>query len=143
MIRYAEILLNYAEAINEAGHPELAYAKLKEIRQRAGITKGADDMYGLKPGMTKEEMRLVVQNERRIELAYEEHRFWDVRRWKIAMAVNNGYNKCMKIVTRSGVSTYTIINSIRQHNFRPEMYLFPIMQSEISKMPAMIQNPGW
>ncbi len=143
LIRYAEILLNYAEAINEAGQTDKAYAKLIELRDRAGIDPGVDNLYGLKAGMTKEQMRAIIQNERRIELAYEEHRFWDARRWKIAMTVFNGYNKCMKITQTGSTYTYEVVNSIRLHNFRPEMYLFPIMQSEISKMPAMVQNPGW
>lgn len=143
LMRYAEVLLNYAEAVNETGHPELAYPKLIELRQRAGIEPGADNQYGLAPNMTVEQMRTLIQNERRIELAFEEHRFWDMRRWKIGVAVGNGYNKCMKITNNSGTYTYEVVNSIRTHNFREEMYLFPIMQSEISKMPSMIQNPGW
>jgi hypothetical protein len=143
LMRYAEVLLNYAEAINETGHPELAYPQLFDLRSRAGIDAGTDGYYGLKQGMTVDEMRTIVQNERRIELAFEEHRFWDVRRWKIAMTVNNGYNKCMKITPITGGYTYQIVNSVRMHNFRPEMYLFPMIQTEISKMPAMVQNPGW
>ncbi|WP_315824440.1 RagB/SusD family nutrient uptake outer membrane protein [Paraflavitalea speifideaquila] len=143
LIRYAEILLNYAEAVNETGHPELAYPKLIELRQRAGIDPGVDNSYGLAPNMTVVQMRTLLQNERRIELAFEEHRFWDMRRWKIGVAVGNGYNKCMKITSSGSTYTYEVVNSIRLHNFREEMYLFPIMQSEISKMPAMVQNPGW
>jgi hypothetical protein len=143
LMRYAEILLNYVEAVNEAGHPDLAYAKLIELRSRAGIDPGADNLYGLKANMTTDELRPIIQNERRIELAYEDHRFWDVRRWKIAMVVNNGYNKCMKITKVGSGYTYEVVNSVRLHNFRPEMYLFPIQQTEISKMPAMVQNPGW
>ncbi|MCZ4223462.1 RagB/SusD family nutrient uptake outer membrane protein [Pedobacter sp. SJ11] len=56
---------------------------LKDIRNRAGITAGADGMYMLKTGMTKEEMRKIIQNERQVELAFEEHRYWDIRRWKL------------------------------------------------------------
>jgi len=143
LMRYAEILLNYAEAVNETGHPELAYPKLTALRDRAGIDAGSNGLYGLQAGMTTDQMRVAIQNERRIEMAFEEQRFWDARRWKTAMTVFNGFNKCMKITNNAGVYTYEIVPSIRQHNFRPEMYLFPIMQSEISKMPAMVQNPGW
>jgi starch-binding outer membrane protein, SusD/RagB family len=144
LIRYAEILLNYAEAINEAGQTALAYPKLIELRQRAGIDPGANNMYGLKENMTKEEMRAVVRNERRIELAFEDHRWHDIRRWKIAMTTNNQYNKVMKITKNSnGSYTYERRESIRRHNFRPEMYLMPIPDAEINKMPAMLQNPGW
>lgn len=144
LIRYAEILLNYAEAINETGRPDLAYAPLIALRDRAGITAGSDNLYGLKAGMTKEEMREIIRTERRVELAFEDHRWNDIRRWKIAMDVSNGYNKRMRIVRSSnGTYTYQVTESIRRHNFRPEMYLLPIPDSEVRKAPAMLQNPGW
>jgi hypothetical protein len=146
LIRYAEVLLNYAEAINEIEPtlaPQAAYDKLIELRIRAGIQPGADNLYGLKANMTKLEMRAVIRNERRIELAFEDHRWNDIRRWKIAMKVNNGFNKRMRIINNSGNYTYQVINTIRLHNFRPEMYLLPIPDSEIRKMPKMVQNPKW
>jgi len=146
LIRYAEILLNYAEAINETGQTALAYPKLIDIRRRAGITAGADNLYGLKPNMTVAEMRTVIQNERRVELMNEDHRWNDIRRWKIAEVVNNGYNKAINI-TRIGTTganfTYQVVNTIRMHVFNPQHYLCPIPQSEVSKMPSMVQNPGY
>jgi starch-binding outer membrane protein, SusD/RagB family len=144
LIRYAEILLNYAEAINEVGQTALAYPKLIELRARAGIDAGADNLYGLKASMTQAEMRDLIRNERRIELSFEDHRWHDIRRWKIAMVTNNQFNKVMK-VTKNSNSTYTYerLESIRRHNFRQEMYLMPIPNAEILKMPAMLQNPGW
>lgn len=144
LIRYAEIILNYAEAINETGQTTLAYPKLIDLRRRAGIDKGADGLYGLKAGMSQAEMREVIRNERRIELAFEDHRWHDIRRWKIAFVVCNQYNKVMQVVKNStGTFTYNRLESIRRHNFRPEMYLLPIPDPEIQKMPKMIQNPGW
>lgn len=143
MIRYAEMLLNYAEAINEAGQTALAYPKLAELRDRAGIEPGPDKLYGMKANMIKEEMREFVRNERRIELAYEDHRWNDIRRWKIAIAVNNGFNKRMRITKTGNTYTYEVTESIRRHNFRPEQYLNPLPDSEIRKMPATKQNPGW
>lgn len=144
LIRYAEILLNYAEAINETGQTQLAYPKLIDLRKRAGIDAGTDGMYGMKQNMTVQEMRNFIQNERRIELAFEDHRWNDIRRWKIAMVTNNAYNKVMRIVKNSnGTYTYNLQESVRRHNFRPEMYLLPIPNDEIRKMPAMVQNPGW
>lgn len=144
LIRYAEILLNYAEAINEAGQTALAYDKLKLIRQRAGIQAGSDGLYGLKANMTVAEMRTVVQNERRIELAFEDHRWNDIRRWKIAATKLTGFNT-VDIITRTGTNTYvhTIGTAPRPLNFRPAMYLLPIPLSEIQKMPMMVQNPGY
>ncbi len=143
LIRYAEMLLNYAEAINEAGQTALAYPKLVELRTRAGIDPGTDKLYGMKADMTKDEMREFIRNERRIELAYEDHRWNDIRRWKIATAVNNGFNKRMRIVKTGNTYTYQVTESIRRHNFRPEQYLNPLPDSEIRKMPLAKQNPGW
>ncbi|RQO77982.1 RagB/SusD family nutrient uptake outer membrane protein [Pedobacter sp. KBW01] len=143
LIRYAEILLNYAEAINETGQTALAYPKLVAIRKRAGITAGADNLYGLKANMTVDEMRAVIQNERRIELMNEDHRWNDIRRWKIGVAVNNGYNKAINITKTGSVYTYQTVNTIRLHVFNPQHYLMPIPQSEVAKMPSMLQNPGY
>jgi starch-binding outer membrane protein, SusD/RagB family len=143
LIRYAEMLLNHAEAINETGQTALAYPKIIELRKRAGIEPGADNLYGLKANMTKEEMRAVVQNERRIELAFEDQRWHDIRRWKTAMAVGNAFNNTMVITKVGNNYTYQVTPSSRRHNFRPEMYLLPIPNDEVRKMPKMVQNPGW
>ncbi|MGV3765135.1 MAG: RagB/SusD family nutrient uptake outer membrane protein [Chitinophagaceae bacterium] len=146
LIRYAEVLLNYAEASNEMDNTAAAYDQLKLIRKRAGIIPGADGLYGLKPNMTKAEMRAVLQNERMVELAYEDHRYWDVRRWKIAHETQNVTMKAMK-VTRVNATTYTYevvpINVNAQHVFKDANYLFPIMQTELGKNKNLVQNPGY
>jgi hypothetical protein len=142
LIRYAEILLNYAEAANEAGNINDAYTQLKEIRKRAGILAGNGN-YGLDAGMTKEQMRSVIQNERRVELAIEEHRYWDVRRWKIAENVSNKTLHGVKITPSGTTYTYEIID-IRTPVFTaPKWYLWPIPQGEVNKSVELIQNPGW
>ena len=143
LIRYAEILLNYAEAINETGQTALAYPTLIQLRDRAGIDPGTDGLYGIAAGMGVSEMRTFIQNERRIELAFEDHRWDDVRRWKIAMVTQNGYNKCMKITKTGSVYTYQVLNATDLHRFNPNNYILPIPNSEILKAPAMLQNPGW
>lgn len=146
LIRYAEVLLNYAEAITEAGQPELAYEAIKTIRKRAGIEPGADEMYGLKADMTQDEMRELVRNERRIELAFEDHRWFDLRRWKLAVNnLNGNFNKAMRITRVAGVDTHEIVDVISQKImvFPEQMYLLPIPDSEIRKMPLMRQNPKW
>lgn len=80
-IRFAEVLLNLAECAAEVGGKESeVYEILKEIRHRAGITPNSDGMYGLKPNMSQQELIEAVLYERRIELAYEGKRFWDMRR---------------------------------------------------------------
>lgn len=147
LIRYAEILLNYAEASNEAGDIQTAYTQIKAIRKRAGIAAGLEGDYGLADDLTKETMRAVIQNERRVELAIEEHRYWDVRRWKIAENVSNKTLHGMKI-TRVGTGTpatytYELINIRTPVFVAPKWYLWPIPQSEVNKSAELLQNPGW
>lgn len=145
LIRYSEVLINAAEAYNEFSGPGTQiYTWLKDIRNRAGIDAGTNGNYGIKANMTQDEMRLFIQSERRIELAYEEHRFWDIRRWKIASVTENAETHGMEI-TRAADGTFsykTIV--IRKHVFNaPSMYFWPIPQSELTKSPALKQNPGY
>ncbi|RYF20381.1 MAG: RagB/SusD family nutrient uptake outer membrane protein [Flavobacteriales bacterium] len=143
LIRYAEILLNYAEASNEAGNTSIAYDQLRAIRKRAGIAAGVDGNYGITANLSKEDMRTVLQNERRVELAIEEHRYWDVRRWKIAENVSNKTLHGMKITKTGTTYTYEIVN-IRTPVFTaPKWYLWPIPQGEVNKSLELLQNPGW
>lgn len=145
LIRYAEILLNYAEAINETGQTQLAYPKLIEIRKRAGIIPGADNLYGLKANMTQAEMRAIIMNERQVELAMEDHRFWDVRRWKTAPVNQNVTITGMKITKTGSTFNYEIlpIPVNPKHVFFERMYLFPIHQSQLGANASLIQNPGY
>lgn len=88
-IRYAEVLLNQAEAAAMIGNSSVAYTDLAAIRKRAGIEAGSDGMYGLTTGLTGTDLAMVVLNERRIELAYEGKRYYDLRRWKLFETVMN------------------------------------------------------
>jgi hypothetical protein len=143
IFRYAEILLNQAEALNELGRTTEAYTSIIALRKRAGIIAGTGNLYGLKTSMTQSEMRTIVQNERRIELAFEEHRFWDVRRWKIADVVFNGYVHGMNITKNtSGVLTYNVVN-VTPIQFTQKMYHMPVPYSETTKNLQLIQNEGW
>jgi hypothetical protein len=144
VMRYAEVLLNAAEATNEYyGPTPEVYDWLKLIRSRAGITAGANGLYGLKASMTKDEMRETIRHERRVELAFEEHRFWDVRRWKIAPQTENAETHGMEITrAANGTFSYRVI-VVRKHVFTDAMYFWPIPQSEITKSPALKQNPGY
>lgn len=148
LIRYAEILLAYAEAKNELGDVNAAYEQIKLIRKRAGIEPGSNGLYGLPAGLGKDAMRKVLQNENRVEFAYEDHRFWDVRRWKIAKETQTQKIYAMKI-TRTTSGTYEYVKELASPDkngdqvFYESNYLFPIMQSEINKNTALIQNPGY
>jgi hypothetical protein len=144
LMRYAEILLSAAEAVNEYSGPSTEiYDWLKLIRSRAGITPGAGSLYGLKASMTKDEMREAIRHERRVELAFEEHRYWDIRRWKIAPQTENAETHGMEITRAAdGKFSYRTI-VVRKHVFTDAMYFWPIPQSEIVKSPALKQNPGY
>jgi len=144
LMRYAEVLLNYAEATNEFTGPSAdVYAALTAIRKRAGITAGANTLYGLKSGMTKEEMRKAIQHERRVELAFEEQRFWDVRRWLIAPEVENRTLSGMEI-TKTATGTYTYKKvPVRAHKFTTAQYFWPFPLNEVSKPGGLVQNPGY
>lgn len=150
IFRYAEVLLNYAEAQNEylAAPDASIYKALQDIRARANITAGTVPgyLYGLKSsGMTKAEMRTAIQNERRIEMAFEEQRFWDLRRWKTAETVLNKNLKGM-VITRdatSGALTYQEATAGNISFANPKMYFYPIPYNEISKNTNLIQNTGW
>ncbi|WP_443937394.1 RagB/SusD family nutrient uptake outer membrane protein [Pedobacter sp. MW01-1-1] len=143
LIRYGEILLNYVEALNEYSGPVTdVYEKLKLIRERAGIDPGLDGLYGMKAGMSQDDMRVFIQNERAIELFMEEHRMWDARRWKTAIVDFTKPIRGAKI-TRSGTTFAYEYVTVRDHFF-PEHYgLFPILESEIAKNTALIQNAGY
>ncbi|MDD4992851.1 MAG: RagB/SusD family nutrient uptake outer membrane protein [Paludibacter sp.] len=143
MFRYAEILLNYAEAKNEYEGPSNdVYQVLKNIRKRAKIEAGTDGMYGLKSGMIKEEMRAAIQNERRIEMAFEEQRYWDIRRWRIAEDIFKKPLQGLSITKDGTTLNYNII-TVATTNFETKRYLYPIPYSEVVKNSKMIQNPNW
>jgi len=89
-IRFAEVLLNFAECAAELNKSDEAYAMIKLIRQRAGIIPGAKGMYGLKEAMTHDELIKAVMLERKIEFAFEGKRYWDLRRRRMFEAELNG-----------------------------------------------------
>lgn len=137
-IRYAEVLLNYAEAQNEAAGPDgTVYAAINEIRQRPSVR-----MPVLTPGLSQNQMREAIRHERRIELAFEEHRYFDVRRWGIASTVLNGQFYTMDIKKTGSGFTYQLVPyQIRSYHDRN--IVLPIPQSEIDKNPSVKQIAGW
>ncbi|WP_240348140.1 RagB/SusD family nutrient uptake outer membrane protein [Longitalea arenae] len=138
--RYGEVLLNYAEALNEYEGPvQEVYDAVAALRRRAGLNP-----YQLPGGLSKEEMRTIIRNERRVELAFEEHRFFDIRRWKIAEQVMNTPLHGMRIdVSSAGNRSYQRIQILTPRFKAPAMYLYPIHYDEVAKNPNMQQNPGW
>lgn len=144
ILRYAGILLNYAEASNELGNTSIAYDQLKALRKRAGIDKGNDNLYGLKTDMNQDEMRQAIRLERRIEMAFEEQRFWDARRWKTAEQVFNKTLHGEKIIKNQDATfSYNVVPVSTIIFTSPRMYLYPIPYAEVSGNKSIVQNPGW
>nr|WP_067058437.1 RagB/SusD family nutrient uptake outer membrane protein [Mucilaginibacter sp. L294] len=139
LIRYAEVLLSYAEAVNEFEGPAKAYDPIEKIRMRAGLNP-----YKLPTGLTQDEMRKVIQNERRLELAFEGHRFWDVRRWKIAPQTLTLQMTGLEVQKNSAGEIQNLKRiDVRKHGFKPALYLWPLPTSEVAKSPLTYQNPGY
>lgn len=137
-MRYAEILLNYAEAQNEAAGPDQSvYDAINLIRERAG-------MPDLPEGLSQDDMRERIRNERQVELAFEEHRFYDVRRWMIAMETENEPAYGIEITLEDGEFTYSRKIAIEGKNFEEEHYWLPIPRSEIQASDEQLdQNPHY
>lgn len=137
MMRYAEILLDYAEAVNEAENSPNARMKavvqLNRIRKRAGITQPLDAA-----DYNQETLRERIRKERRVELCFEEHRFFDIRRWKIANTVMN--RPATGIAIENGRYVRTILDK-RSYNER--MDLSPLPVNEVNNAKLIYQNPGY
>ncbi|WP_295119868.1 RagB/SusD family nutrient uptake outer membrane protein [uncultured Chitinophaga sp.] len=136
--RLAEFYLNYAEAQNEVlATPDASvYDAINAVRVRAGVKPF------LAGSMTKEQMRDAVRHERRIELAFEGHRFWDVRRWKIAAETEPILWGMKSTKNGDGTFTYEIVK-VEDRPFAPRMYMIPITQDETLRNPNLKQNPEW
>ena len=139
IFRLPEMYLNYAEALNEysPGHPDIKkYVDL--VRARTGVA-----MPGLPAGLNQADMRERIRNERRVEFAFEDHRFWDVRRWMQAPTYFATPLRGMNIdKNANGTFTYTPI-TVEPRVFDAKMYLYPIPLSEISVAKGIVQNPLW
>jgi hypothetical protein len=135
--RYAEILLNYAEAKYFLGDEATCRDYINKVRSRPGVNM---------PPVTESGAALLarLQHERQIELVFEEHRYFDVRRWKIAPQVLNADAQKI-VITRdatTGVDNYSV-KTFQTRDFTDKNYLLPIPQSEIDKDPSLTQNQGY
>ena len=147
--RFSEMNLNYAEAMFEAfGSPTLtsatdgltvsALTAINSVRTRPAVS-----LVALKTTITTDEFKKKLRSERQVELAFEDHRYWDVRRWMIAEEAIGGEIYGMRIVkTADNVYTYTR-QKIETRVWSDKMYLYPIPQSEVNKSTAVKPNPGW
>jgi hypothetical protein len=154
MFRLNEYYLNYAEAMNEfqgpgapsatgtaepPNVPTSPYDAVNRIRARSGMPK-------LPAGLSQDQFRGRVRNERAIELAFEDHRFWDIRRWLIAEdeGVMKGAMYGLRITRLTTTpATYSYLPYvIENRSFNKNMYLHPFDLNEVLK-GNLVQNPGW
>lgn len=139
LIRLAEIHLNYAEALNEfmPGNADIK-TNVDRVRTRAGIA-----MPVLPAGLTQGQMRERIRTERQVELAFEDHRGWDVRRWLTGPQTLGAPLMGVEI-TRSATGTFTYKPvEVEKRVFESKMYLYPIPQGELNASKGLVQNPGW
>ena len=156
-IRYTEMFLAYAEAANDAWGPKAdptgvgftAYDVIKAIRERAGLGKDfmgmplpEGDAYLEECAGSKEKMTDLIRNERRLELCFENKRFWDLRRWMLPL---NETVKGVRIDRNDATDekTYTIIDVERREYDNSYQCYGPIPKSEVLKWSNLVQNKGW
>lgn len=154
-IRYAEVLLNYVEALNELTRPHVV-GEYTVARDEAQIMKYFNQIRfraGL-PGMTAQEaadpetVRKLIQRERMIEFAHEARRYHDVRRWGIAMDTENKPIRGMNVEARMDqremfYQVITVDHKMTKRTFTHKMYFYPIPREVLDQNPKLQQNPGW
>lgn len=163
LLRLAEIYLNYAEACNETGRLDEAIKYVNLIRQRAGVPEygngGGVDSNGftrIPYPATKDDIRNRIRRERTIELAFENQRYFDVRRWKVAdMPVGDGWVYPTYHEGGEGGDYHGLDVSqdpptkffqkvvFEKRAFTAKHYFFPIPQNELNIDKKLVQNTGW
>ncbi|HMR19940.1 MAG TPA: RagB/SusD family nutrient uptake outer membrane protein, partial [Sphingobacterium sp.] len=145
--RLADLYLLYAEALNEVSGPSAdVYEWLNYIRQRAGLptVQSAWTNYSSQPNKytTQQGLREIIHQERMIELLFEGHRYWDLKRWKKAPQVLNqpitGWD-----IYQEDAATYYRVRVVFNQEFRMRDYFWPIKESEMLINRNLIQSPGW
>ncbi|WP_041740037.1 RagB/SusD family nutrient uptake outer membrane protein [Echinicola vietnamensis] len=168
LMRFAEVMLNYAEAANEMGDMTTALEILRQIRERAGITPGNDGNFGIQVG-SREQIREAILAERNIEFCFEGHRFWDLRRLRMldrldgttkhgveSIAIDEDGSEMPLVEARSLASAYELTEEDFKYSILqvprsgvkvsvvPETYyFFPIQKAVLDRNPNLEQNEGW
>ncbi len=170
LMRFPEVMFIYAEAANEMGFSDVAIDMLKQIRERAGIEPGDDGLYGLDVG-SREAIRQAILDERNIELCYEGHRFWDLRRTRNMMTLNGQTKHGLEAIAINPDGSDMALsealekannNELTTGDFRYEKlqvpynqaaertfildesyYFFPIQKSNLDENPNLEQNNNW
>lgn len=167
-MRFAEVMINYAETANETGKMTEALDILKQIRKRAGIEPGVDENYGI-TAKTRSEMREAILSERNIEFGFEGHRFWDLRRLRMLDRLNGTTKHGVEAIAilpngqdmpigdaRAKADKYELVESDFKYsvlqvprsgvqvNVVPDKYyFFPIQQDYLDRNKSLEQNKDW
>lgn len=168
LMRFAEVMLNYAETSNETGDSGTALTLLKQLRERAGIEPGADGNYGI-TASGKEEVREAILAERNIELCFEGHRFWDLRRLRMldrldgaikegveSIAIESDGSEMEISEARELADAYQLVETdfkystlqvplsgVKQSSLPETYYFFPIQKEVLDRNSALEQNAAW
>ncbi len=168
VMRFTEVMINYAEAANETGKSSIALDILKQIRKRAGIEAGDDENYGIE-AKTREEIREAILAERNIEFCFEGHRFWDLRRLRMLDRLDGTTKHGIESIAINSDGTDMPIseaksradkNELKEENFRYVIhqvpfsgvkvssvpntyYFFPISKNSIDRNNKLEQNVDW
>ena len=170
LMRLPEVMFIYAEAANETGHTDVALDMLKQVRQRAGIEAGEDGTYGL-GNLSREEMRAAILAERNVELCFEGHRFWDMRRTRNMMQFANHEKHGIEAIAINPDGTDMDMATAREKYVKFELtpddfryvklrvpyndaeehemiieesfYFFPIQTSKLNENENLEQNNNW
>ncbi|MDD4115675.1 MAG: RagB/SusD family nutrient uptake outer membrane protein, partial [Massilibacteroides sp.] len=168
LMRFAEVMLNYAETANETGKSDVAIDLLKQIRNRAGIEPGDDGLYGMNVS-SREDIREAILAERNIEFCFEGHRFWDLRRLRMLDRLDNKTKHGVEAIAINADGTEMSIAEAKAKAINMELtekdfnysvlqipftgvkvtsvpesyYFFPIQQSVIDRNSNIEQNNNW
>lgn len=143
VFRMAELYLNYAEALFEySGDPFFKDSQFKTSAFEAvNAVRTANSMPRIPTSVTNDEFRARLRNERRVELAFEGHRFWDLRRWKIGDQTKTIYGAQ---ITKNADNTFNVEKvTVQSRVWDDKMYLYPMNAGELYKNHNLVQNTGW
>lgn len=146
-MRLADLKLLYAEALNEVDRRDEAIRELNDVRARVGLdgVKESWSNFSTKPNKpdSQDGLREIIHQEREIELAFEGHRIWDIRRWKKAEEFQNSTIKGWNVMGRTPGQYYQVNTVYEQTFVSPRDYLWPISLNTMLRNPKLVQNPGW
>ncbi|MEN8157110.1 MAG: RagB/SusD family nutrient uptake outer membrane protein [Bacteroidota bacterium] len=141
LFRYAEVLLNYAEAMNEVYGPDDAAGRSMTALDAVNLVRARAEMAGFPAGMSQAGFRERLRNERRVELAFEDHRFWDIRRWQTGESTKEILGILITENPFGGYAYEQVV--VEERVFEEKMNLYPVPQTEIYINNNLQQNPGW